>query len=120
MMRDPLKQFRDALQRRKIIPPAEIIGDGELRRCDAEGRNGKDDAAYLLHLDGIPAGGFENHRDGGGWETWRADIGRKLSAREQEAQQARIEAGKRERAKRQAQERAEARERAAAIWKGAT
>jgi putative DNA primase/helicase len=68
-----VEQFRDALLHRNIVPPAEIIGDGKLRRCDAEGRNGKGDAAYLLHLDGIPAGGFENHRDGLGRENWRSD-----------------------------------------------
>jgi len=37
--------------------PESIIADGSIRRCDAAGKNGKGDAAYLLHLDGIPAGG---------------------------------------------------------------
>ena len=46
-------------------------------RC--AGKNGKGDAAYLLHLDGIPAGGLENWRDGKGWESWRFDIGRALT-----------------------------------------
>lgn len=69
-------QFRAALEARGIIPPAELIADGALHRCDAAGRNGKADAAYILHLDGIPAGGFQNHRDGRGWEDWRADVGR--------------------------------------------
>ena len=45
---------------------ARIIADGSIHRCDAAGRNGKGDAAYLLHLDGVPAAGLENWRDGNG------------------------------------------------------
>lgn len=44
-------------------PPESIIADGSIHRCDVAGRNGKGNAAYLLHLDGIPAGGLENWRD---------------------------------------------------------
>jgi putative DNA primase/helicase len=115
----PIEQFRDGLQRRNIIPPTPIIGDGKLRRCDAEGRNGKGDAAYLLHLDGIPAGGFENHRDGLGWETWRADIGRPVGFAESEAQREREKAGRSAREADAMRRRAEASERAQAIWKAA-
>jgi len=119
MMRDPIGQFRAALQRRNIIPPLEIISDGKLRRCDAEGCNGKGDAAYLLHLNGIPAGGFENHRDGLGWENWRADLGRRLSFAEVEAHRTKVAAMQAEREADEARRRADARERAAAIWKAA-
>src|SRR6266700_2255843 len=89
---DPLAQFRTAMAERQIIPPAEIIPDGKIHRCDAEGKNGRGDAAYLLHLDGVPAGGFQNHRDGRDWENWRADIGRKLSVAEERAIQERTRA----------------------------
>lgn len=71
-----LDQFRAALLARDIIPPDPIVADGRLHRCHAAGRNGRGDAAYVLHLDGLPAGGFENHRDGRDWETWRFDLGR--------------------------------------------
>ncbi len=118
-MSDVIAQFCDALQRRNIIPPEGIIGDGKLRRCDAEGRNGKDDAAYLLHLDGIPAGGFENHRDGLGWENWRVDMGRPLAFAEVEAHRAKVVAMQAEREADELRRRAEARERAAAIWEAA-
>jgi hypothetical protein len=71
-----LDQFRAALLARDIIPPEPIVAGGRLHRCHAAGRNGRGDAAYVLHLDGLPAGGFENHRDGRDWEAWRFDLGR--------------------------------------------
>src|SRR5690242_13996371 len=81
---DALHQFGDALRARGIIPPPHIIGDGKIHRCDAAGRGGKRDATYLLYLDGLPAGGFQNWRDGLGWENWRVYAGRPLSAEERE------------------------------------
>jgi putative DNA primase/helicase len=65
---EAVEQFRAALVARDIVAPARIIADGAIHRCDAAGKNGKGDAAYLLHLDGFPAGGLENWRDGKGWE----------------------------------------------------
>jgi len=56
-----IEQFRAALAARDIVPPESIIADGSIHRCDAAGKNGKGDAAYLLHLDGIPAGGLVTH-----------------------------------------------------------
>ena len=52
-----IDRFRAALAARDIVPPESIIADGSIHRCDAAGKNGKGDAAYLLHLGGIPAGG---------------------------------------------------------------
>ena len=77
-----IDQFRAALAARDIVVPQSIIADGSIHRCDAAGKNGKGDAAYLLHLTGIPAGGLENWRDGKGWESWRFDIGRTLTPQE--------------------------------------
>ncbi|MCZ4315639.1 hypothetical protein O4H66_19720 [Comamonadaceae bacterium G21597-S1] len=77
-----LDQFRAALIARGIVPPDPIIADGRLQRCNALGARGRGDAAYLLHLDGVPAGGMENWRDCQGWQTWRVDLGRPLSAAE--------------------------------------
>jgi putative DNA primase/helicase len=82
---DVLRQFESALRGRGIILPARLLPDGKLHRLDAEGRGGKGDAAYLLHVNGVPAGGFQNWRDGIGWEDWRADLGRELTAAEREA-----------------------------------
>ena len=80
-----LDQFRAALIARDIIPPDPILADGCLHRCHAAGRNGRGDAAYVLHLDGLPAGGLENHRDGRDWETWCFDLGRAPTAAERAA-----------------------------------
>ena len=75
-----LDRFRAALIARDIVPPDPIVADGRLHRCNAAGAHGRRDAAYLLHLDGLPTGGMENWRDGLGWQAWRLDIGRTLSA----------------------------------------
>jgi len=67
-----INDFEDALRGRGIIPPpGGVIADGKLRRVDAEGKNGRSDAAYLLFDDHPVAGGFENWKDGRGWENWR-------------------------------------------------
>ncbi len=112
-MLEPLDQFRAALARRGIVPrDGRIIADGRIHRCDAEGRGGKGDAAYLLHLDGIPAGGFENWRDGFGWENWRADLDRTLSPAEEAAHRFKLENARRERELEEVKRKAVARERA--------
>jgi len=115
-MSDALQQFRDALIGRGIVPPADLLADGIIHRCDAEGRGGKNDAAYLLHLDGISAGGFENWRDGLGWENWRADVGRTLTPTEEAAHRAQVEVARREREAEEAKRKEEARETARLKW----
>ncbi|GHT81370.1 hypothetical protein AGMMS49960_17690 [Betaproteobacteria bacterium] len=115
-MNDPIEQFRSALVARDIVPPDDLLADGKLHRCDTVGKPGKQDAAYLLHLDGIPAGGFENHRDGRGWENWRADVGRALTPAEEAAHRERIEAARVAREADTARRREDAREQASLIW----
>jgi phage/plasmid primase-like uncharacterized protein len=87
-----IEQFRDALAGRDIVPPQRLIADSKIHRCDAVGRGGKSDAAYVLHLDGIPAGGFINWRDGLGWENWHLDNGRGLTAAERADLVAKVQA----------------------------
>ncbi len=115
MTANPIDQFRAALSARGILPPLEIRADGVLHRCDAEGKGGKKDATYLLHLDGIPAGGFENHRDELGWENWRADIGRAMTPAEEAEHRAKVEAQRKQREAEQTKRYTEARERAGLI-----
>ena len=117
---DAIVQFRSALESRDILPPHNLIGDGKLHRCDAKARGGKGDAAYILHLDGLPAGGFENHRDGIGWETWRADLGRLLTPTEEEEGRRRIAAARAEREADDKRRKDEAAGRAERLWQGAT
>jgi uncharacterized protein (DUF927 family)/phage/plasmid primase-like uncharacterized protein len=118
-MPDPVEQFRAALALRNIVPPGDIVADGRIHRCDAEGRGGKGDASYLLHLDGIPAGGFENWRDGFGWETWRAEIDRTLSPVEEAAHRAKLENARREREIDETKNKASARKRALSVFESA-
>jgi phage/plasmid primase-like uncharacterized protein len=108
-------EFAGAMRARGIIPPDNIIVDGAIHRCDAEGKNGKDDASYVFHDDEFPAGAFCNWRDGMGWESWCANVGRKFTAAEREAFKARQEAQKIQREAEEAKRREEARERIKAI-----
>ena len=114
-----IDQFRTAAESRGLLLPDRLRADGKLHRCDAEGGTGKRDGAYLLHLDGVPAGGLQNWRDGLGWEDWRADIGRRLTAEEEAAHRAKIEAMNRARADEERARRDKARQRAASIWNAA-
>ena len=111
-----LDQFRAALVARAIIPPEPIVADGQLHRCDASGRRGRGDAAYLLHLDGVPTGGLENWRDGQGWETWRHDGGQALTPTEREACVRVAKAARAARDEEVGQRQALARHAAARIW----
>ncbi|NML24585.1 DUF927 domain-containing protein [Zoogloea dura] len=115
-----LAQFRQSAEARGLRLPDHIEADGRLHRCELrDGPSGKKDGAYLLHPDGVPAGGFQNFKDGLDWENWRADIGRHLTPEEEAAYRARTEA---QRAAREAEAKAKrdkARKRAHAIWNGA-
>jgi putative DNA primase/helicase len=62
--------FRSAMRTAGLIPPDKVVADGQIHRCDVEGRNGSGDGAYVLHLDGFSAGGFQNWQNGGGWQNW--------------------------------------------------
>lgn len=110
-----ITQFRvDALQRGVLIPADVVFGT--LTRCNTTGRNGEGDAAYLLHVDGIGAGGFENHQDGLGWQKWRfsGPLTRPDRAELQRAAKANL-AAKAERERLRAEGEAKAR----AVWDGA-
>ncbi|MFZ0570233.1 MAG: hypothetical protein WAM63_07090, partial [Rhodomicrobium sp.] len=54
---DGLKaDFEAAMRAAGLIPPrGGIVADGEIHRCDVEGKGGKSDGVYCLHLDGVPA-----------------------------------------------------------------
>ena len=114
-----IDRFRAALAARDIVPPENLIADGSIHRCDVAGKNGKGDAAYLLHLDGIPAGGLENWRDGKGWESWRFDIGRALTPAEHDALRAKAKTASTRRTEEAIRRHATARELAARIWHAA-
>jgi putative DNA primase/helicase len=114
-MSDFLDQFRSALSARGILPPEQIVTDGCIHRCDAEGKRGKNDASYLLHADKFPAGGFINYRDGRSWQTWHADLGRTLTTAERAQHAAVVEAAKEKRVAEDVQRRASAKQKAEAM-----
>lgn len=117
-MSEAIGQFRAAIYDAGLSPPEVIEADGKVHRFSTNGRP-KDDAGwYVFHEDGIPAGAF------GDWrtdlkQTWHAKIDRKLSAHEMARHRARSEAMRRQRGAEEAKLKAEAREKAAAIWQTA-
>lgn len=118
MTGDHLAEFRRAIAGAGLAPPAEIFSDGRLHRFAANGKPTDDAGWYVLHLDGVPAGSFGDWRSGLA-ETWRANLGRRLSPDEQAAHRARVAAMRQQREAEAAQRKADARETAAAIWDAA-
>lgn len=117
-MRQNIEQFRAAIHSAGLHPPEVIEPDGRLHRFASSGKRSDDAGWYVLHDDAIPAGAFGDWRTGAS-ETWRADIGRRLSPQEEAAHRARLDAMRRAREAEDAQRKAEACEKAAAIWQGA-
>ncbi|WP_139379474.1 toprim domain-containing protein, partial [Zoogloea sp. LCSB751] len=115
-----IEAFRAAARARGLDIPDQPQGDGKLHRCPLiDGPRNKLDGAYLLHLDGIPAGGFENHKDAAGWSQWHADISRQLTPAEAAANRARMEAQRAEREAEIQARRSKARKKAHGIFNGA-
>ena len=83
-MREATEQFRKAIHSAGLHPPEVIEPDGKLHRFASNGKRSDDAGWYVFHDDGIPAGAFGDWR-GGLSETWRADIGRRLSPQEEAA-----------------------------------
>lgn len=115
------REFEGAMATRGIIsPPGGVVADGKLHRCDAEGKNGRGDAAYVLYPDSPPAGGFENWRDGRGWQNWRPKgNGRSLTVAEEREQHARLEAARKARDADRVLAQGKAAENARRLWEGA-
>jgi phage/plasmid primase-like uncharacterized protein len=70
---DAERQFVEAMRKRALALSHDLIADGNFHRCDAANKanwSGKNDGAYVLHLDGVPRGAFCNYTDGYGWNKW--------------------------------------------------
>ena len=118
---DPIAAFTDTMRQRGIVVPKQIIADGLLHRCDVDGgKAGKDDAAYVLHLDGVAAGGCINWKDGQGWENWSAKPEASMSEYERRKLRSEIERQRRLRDEEEKQRRADAVERAKRTLEAAT
>src|SRR5687768_11211090 len=115
MTDDPVIIFADAIRAAGLTAPDRIEADGELHRFASNGNRSDDAGWYVLHGDGIPAGSFGCWRSGMS-QTWRADVGRKLSPAESLAQSQRIDGVRRKREADEVKRHTEARERAADRW----
>ena len=113
-----LDRFAEVMRKRGLIPPRDIQADGKIHRCDVIGKRGRDDGSYLLFPTGkVPAGGFQNFKDGLGWENWRYDLGRQtLTAAEEYDLKKKRATAERERAEKAQLDADAAEQRAQAIW----
>ena len=107
--------FRAAMVAAGIVPPEHLEADGRIHRCDVEGKRGKKDAAYLLHLDGVPAGGFQDWH-GGEWCDWCFVEAADLTPGEWQAQRDLVKAIAAQREIEAQKRRQEARDEAERIW----
>jgi putative DNA primase/helicase len=113
-----LTEFRAAMRAHGLVPPDVIQADGLIHRTDVDAAGGQGDGSYLLHLDGVPAGGFQNWHSGS-WISWTAKRVVPLSTAEKKQLHAAAEAARQQREKDTADRRALAAERAERIWAGA-
>jgi len=117
-MHEYIEQFRAAIHAAGLTPPEAIEPDGRLHRFSGNGERGDDAGWYVFHDDGLPAGAFGDWRSGTS-ETWRADIGRRLTPEEEAAHREHTVAMRRTREAEEDRCKAEAREKAASIWESA-
>lgn len=84
----PEIQLHDAIADAGLTPPNQIIMDGRIHRFAAgtKGKSGAGDKSgwYVAFADGVPAGRFGDWRMGME-QTWRADVGRRLTPAEEMA-----------------------------------
>ncbi len=112
---NPIEQFKDSIRASGLTPPDVIIADGTIKRFSSNGKRDDNAGWYICFLDGISAGSFGDWRSGES-TTWRADIGRELTATEKQENRSKIEKMKRERAIEQQLNQDNAREKASRIW----
>lgn len=96
LLAPPEAQLIDAMRAAGLEPPDHILMDGKIHRFKSgtKGTPGIDKPGwYLVFGDGIPAGRFGCWRMGME-QTWRADVGRKLSEFEEMAHARRINESK--------------------------
>ena len=112
-------QFRDAADKRGLKLPLKLESDGKLHRCGTDDDEHGGNGAYILHLDGVPAGGFQNWKDGEPWENWRANLGRTLTDAERKAYAERTERNRIAAEAEKVRRAKEAAKKAADIWSSA-
>ncbi len=113
-----VEQFMDAIQAAGLTPSESIIPDDRIHRFPSNGKKHGDDGWYIYHANGLPAGAFGDWRIGLS-ETWRADIGRELTAKEKADHKAMVAEAQKLAKAEDAKRKADAAQKAAEIWKRA-
>ena len=114
----PETQLYQAMLDAGIAPPDNIIMDGVLHRFSTNGKPRDTSGWYIAHDGVVPAAAFGDWRSNLN-QTWRADIGRTLTAIENIEHMNRVNELKRIRDRELAEARAIAAESAANIWSNA-
>ncbi len=115
-MNNFVEQFKEAIGQRGLIPPNNLVADGKIHRCDVIGEHGEGDGSYLLHSDFPQAGGFQNWKDGKGWEKWSVKGEYIFLEKEKEEYRLKREAIQREREEEEKKRIIEMRKKATFIW----
>ena len=77
----PEIQLREAIQTAGFTPPDHVHLDGHIHRFSTDGKKRNKSGWYVAFADGVPAGVFGDWK-ADGKHSWRADIGRELTALE--------------------------------------
>ena len=111
--------FTTAMVARGLIVPSTFQADGGTHRCDVQGASGEADGSYRFCLDAIPSGGFQNWKDGHGWQSWSFEFGpgALISPEKQNEMRKNAEALRKVRAAEEAEARKKTQEVAQAIWR---
>jgi putative DNA primase/helicase len=120
MTPDIIQAFRAALLADLGHAPDTIQSDGQGHRFSTNGKRGNKDGRYRLHLDGIPAGYYECHRQGikRNWKASKDQLPDWTPEQRHQHQQA-LERNKRLRYAEEQRHYEQAAERALRIWRGA-
>jgi putative DNA primase/helicase len=113
------REFRSAVAAAGMVPPAEVVADGRLHRFSPSGRRNDSAGWYVIHADGLPAGAFGDWRTGVS-QRWRAASSRSMTEAEHAELRQRIERQRRQREAEIVRRHAEARARAARLWRDAS
>jgi phage/plasmid primase-like uncharacterized protein len=117
--RTPEQEFQAAIVAAGLIPPYEIIADGEIHRFSTNGKVDDDAGWYVLHVDGMAAGVFGCWRTGEKW-NWCSTTTSTMTQADRIAHQDRLQSLKALRDSEQAQRHASAAVLAASSFDAAT
>ncbi|WP_303679389.1 VapE domain-containing protein [Ralstonia mannitolilytica] len=116
---DVIRQFLEAMAAAGLRTSAPIEADGDMHRVHIEGdRKGTRNGWYVLHMNGVPAGGFGNWRTGTK-ATWCANGADTLTPGERADIDARIEDARKRREAEERERQKAAAKRAQVLWDAA-